>query len=71
MQTLQRFFVQGERAMALFQFLIRQYRLGRTRAILGQLSDRQLDDIGLTRADLYGPTANTWFSPIAARSLTA
>jgi len=38
--------------MALFDSLIQKYRTQRTRAALNTLSDRQLDDIGLTRGDV-------------------
>lgn len=41
--------------MALFDTLIERYRAERTRSILSTLSDRQLDDIGLSRADVYDP----------------
>ena len=38
--------------MALFDTLVQKYRNQRTRAVLSTLSDRQLDDIGLSRADV-------------------
>ncbi len=38
--------------MALFDTLVQKYRNNRTREILSTLSDRQLDDIGLSRSDV-------------------
>ncbi|MEL6288024.1 MAG: DUF1127 domain-containing protein [Pseudomonadota bacterium] len=39
--------------MAILDNLVRHYRSARTREQLAALSDRQLTDIGLTRADVH------------------
>lgn len=44
--------------MALFDTLVQKYRNQRTREILNTLSDRQLDDIGLSRADVASAHTN-------------
>ncbi len=49
--------------MALFQDLTKTYRQNRTRAILNALTDRQLDDIGICRADIRGSGPVAWFVP--------
>ncbi|MGI9408164.1 MAG: DUF1127 domain-containing protein [Hyphomicrobiaceae bacterium] len=46
--------------MALLNDLIKRYHINRTRAVLNTLSDRQLDDIGLCRADIRPAGYLTW-----------
>jgi len=49
--------------MTMFRNLTKMYRQNRTRAILNALSDRQLDDIGVNRADISRAGSVAWFVP--------
>ena len=56
--------------MALFDTLVQKYRNQRTRSALNSLSDRQLDDIGLSRADVCNPRATFVASkPVGTRGI--
>lgn len=44
--------------MALFDTLVQKYRSQRNRDVLSTLSDRQLDDIGLSRSDVVNTRAS-------------
>ncbi len=56
--------------MALFDTLVQKYRSQRTREILNTLSDRQLEDIGLSRADVVNTrVALTASKPVGMRGI--